>query len=296
MIPIFLIFPGQGSQYVGMGKELYQKYPPAREVWDTITSRPEFSHLRKIIWEGPEEELTRTDNVQPAITLISLMALATIKNNYPFLWDKSSLIRIIGCAGHSLGEYAAHMAAGNLTEAQTLELVRWRGYFMNIASQPPNPLGGMIAILGLDQSTVEKVLRQWGKDNVAIANLNTPTQIILSGEREALTYCGELMLAAGAKRVVPLKVSGAWHSPLMKPAQEQMQKVIEELIPDDQPFNPDISVIANVTAKQVTDTVDLKKNLIEQIVSPVRWKETIDLFKTLSEGLTKELYLFIEVG
>lgn len=298
MRPVIFIFPGQGSQYVGMGKDLYDKVSSSRLLLEDITNREEYHHLPPLMWEGPEEELTRTDNVQPAITLVSLMALEAVKSQFPELWDRSyDTHHLVACAGHSLGEYAAHYAAGNLTSSETMNFVLWRGFYMNRASQPPYPAGGMIAILGMNRDQVHEVIAEFDANKIAIANLNTPNQIILSGEKEVIEKAGALALERGAKRVVQLKVSGAWHSPLMEPAREDMREIIERIInPTHIPPNPHISVVANVTADVVKDIQEWRYTLIDQITSPVRWVESVGKLKEIGAALSPQPPLWVEIG
>ncbi len=288
MQPIILLFPGQASQYVGMGKDFYEKSPMVREIFDKIVVKDEFNHLPKLIWEGPDEMLTRTDNVQPAITLVSIMAFTALfeklKNDFPPL----------ACCGHSLGEYSAHYAAGNLNLEQTLTLVRWRGYWMNEAAQPPHPKGSMVAIMGLSLETLTAIVERIGLNKISIANLNSPGQIIISGEIDAITEAVECAQSAGAKRCITLNVSGAWHSPLMRPAQEKMAELIKKLIPDDMKINHHITVVANATADIVHSASEMKDTLIRQITSPVRWMECIERLIKLSDSTIPPL--FIEVG
>lgn len=298
--PLVLLFPGQASQYVGMGKDLYDNSQAARILLDRITAKDEFKHLPQLCFEGPADILTRTDNVQPAITLISLMALEAIREKIPQ--------QPIACAGHSLGEYAAHAAAGNLDYDLTMELVRWRGYWMNEASQPPNPTGSMVAIIGLKPDKCFEISEELGSDKIAVANLNSPGQIILSGLAETVEQASKMAKEAGAKKTVMLNVSGAWHSPLMQPAEEKMKELLSQRINEQTQVNPEIAVPANATGEAVRDAADLRDTLTRQITSPVLWQDCVmSLLKTsrypglpgnldaeTRESLTPPL--FVEVG
>lgn len=300
---IIYIFPGQASQYVGMGKDLYNNSSAAREVMDRIREMEGLKHIREVCFEGPEDVLTRTDNVQPAITAISLMALAALAEAAGKDPDR---ITPTACAGHSLGEYAAHAAAGNLSEDQVMRLVKWRGFWMNEASQPPNPGGSMVAVMGMGLSDLETIVDQTGKDRIAIANLNSPGQVIISGTSDAVEAAAEAAKTAGAKRCIPLKVSGAWHSPLMRSAQEKMTQLLSaEFSMRQTTVSAEIPVVANATAEVVKDTPELHSTLSRQITSPVRWEDCVgrlvkltgcpDLPSRLAEDYAP-LPLFVEVG
>ncbi len=304
---LIFIFPGQASQYVGMGLDLYEDSAAARSVMDRITRSDELKHILDLCFNGPEDLLTRTDNVQPAITAVSLMALAAIREA---AGDDPDLATPFACAGHSLGEYAAHAAAGNIPDELTMKLVRFRGRWMNEASQPPNPPGAMVAVMGMKLEIVENLVDKLKNENISIANINSPGQVILSGEKRAVEKASELAMEAGAKRCVMLNVSGAWHSPLMNSAREMMGKLLfDEINPEkvyvaDKPF-----VVANATADIVRNVTDMRKTLTDQITSPVRWEACVRRLIEVTgyPGLPSELTeeeknkhthapLFVEVG
>ena len=285
---LIFIFPGQASQYVGMGRDLYDHSPAARAVMDAIAALEGLAGIPDLCWNGPEELLTRTDNVQPAITTVSLMALAALRDSRPDATPAA-------CAGHSLGEYAAHFAAGNLTLGQTMTLVHWRGFWMNEASQPPHPAGAMLAVMGLTLEQVTEAVAQVGADRLAVANLNSPGQIIISGEKSAVEEAEPVARTLGAKRCVMLKVSGAWHSPLMLPAQAKMAELLKrEIAPEKTSFNPAIPVVANATADVVDSLGAMRDTLIRQITSPVRWEACV--VRLLQIAGSQPPPLFIEVG
>ena len=288
---LLFMFPGQASQYVGMGLDLYQHSAAAKIVIDRASTMEGLGHIRKLAFEGPEELLTRTDNVQPAITTVSLMALAAIRERFSSQPEK---IKPVSCAGHSLGEYSAHAAAGNLSESLALELVAWRGRWMNEAAQPPYPAGAMVAVMGLDVDRLRDIVRSIGVDRLAIANLNSPGQVILSGEKNSIDEATGRAKAAGAKLTVMLNVSGAWHSPLMAPAAMKMSRLLSDKIqPGRLSINHELPVIANVTAEPVTDENNLRETLAAQVTSPVKWEASV---RRLVELAGAPDPLFVEIG
>ncbi|HHE47316.1 MAG TPA: ACP S-malonyltransferase [Bacteroidetes bacterium] len=269
---LIFIFPGQASQYVGMGRDLYDNSKAARALMDGITRSDGLKQIGDLCFRGPEELLTRTDNVQPAITAVSLMALEAVNEAAAGL----DPVKPVACAGHSLGEYSAHAAAGNLTVELTMELVSCRGRWMNEAAQPPNPAGAMVAVMGASLDALKTVVEMIGARKVGIANLNSPGQIILSGEREAVERAAELAGEAGARRCVMLNVSGAWHSPLMRSAQERMADLLaEKLTPEKVRFIGEPIVIANATADIVHNLAEMRDTLTDQITSPVKWEACV---------------------
>lgn len=288
---LIFIFPGQASQYVGMGLDLYEHSRSARQVMDRISATEGLEHIRDLAFEGPEELLTRTDNVQPAITAVSLMALAAVRERFI---TRPELIKPVACAGHSLGEYSAHVAAGNISEILGVELVAWRGRWMNEAAQPPNPAGAMVAVMGLSLDSLEEIVHSIGTDRLAVANLNNPGQVILSGEKNTLVEAVERAKASGAKRTVMLNVSGAWHSPLMKPASRKMSRLLKEKIkPGILRINQEIPVVANATAEPVSGQEELLETLAAQVTSPVKWEASI---RRLLELVETPDSLFVEIG
>ncbi len=275
MAKIGFIFPGQGSQYIGMGEELYKFSPAFRQILnkaDEVLER----ELSKLCFTGPEEALKETINTQLAVLSVSVGCFELLKNKgiYPDI-----------VAGHSLGEYTALVAAGTLSFPQALELVRKRGEFMQeAAARYP---GAMLAIIGAKESTVEEVLRKVRvAGTVSIANFNCPGQLVISGEITVIQQVKTLLLKAGARRAVMLPVSGAFHSPLMKMAQNKLRQEIASLTINP----PQIPVIANVTADCVSTPEKIKELLIEQIASPVLWENS--LRKMVACGVD----IFIEVG
>ncbi len=285
------IFPGQASQYVGMGLDLYRNSAASRQVMERITAMQGLEHISSLSFEGPEELLTRTNNVQPAITAVSLMALAAIREYYA---SQPELIQPIACAGHSLGEYSAHVAAGSLSESLAIELVTWRGRWMNEAAQPPYPEGAMVAVMGLGLESLQDIVRSIGAGMLAVANLNSPGQVILSGEKKCIDEAIVKAKAAGAKRTIILNVSGAWHSPLMTPAARKMGKLLSEKIQTESTsINRDISVIANVSAEPVRDVDHLRETLTAQVISPVKWEASVYKLIELAGSSNP---LFVEIG
>ena len=269
--------PGQGAQKVGMGKDLAERFPAARALFEAVDDALGVA-LSRIMWEGPEEELTRTHNAQPAILAHSAAVLALIGE---------VLGRPAAAAGHSLGEYSAHVAAGSLPATVAARLVRRRGELMFQAGRE-RP-GAMAAVLGLDTALVEAACAEASSGSgVAVpANLNTPEQTVISGDPEAVARAGEGCRARGAKRVVPLKVSGAFHSPLMAPAVAGLRAALAEAGFGD----PRCPVIANATAEPVTTAAEALRTLAEQLTAPVRWVECMRRAAALAPGA-----VFVEVG
>jgi [acyl-carrier-protein] S-malonyltransferase len=265
-----LMFPGQASQYVGMGKALYDTSEKARGIMDMaeeVTGLP----IKKMCFEGPEDTLTRTDNAQPCIVACSLAALAA--------WEGEFHV----ATGHSLGEYSALAAAGATSYEDALRLVRRRGELMAEADQA-RP-GTMAAVVGLEKGVVQEALDEAG-GIVIIANINSPDQIVISGETEAVAKASELLSARGAKRVIPLKVSAAFHSPLMEPASEALRPEIEKT----EFRTPKVPVIPCATAKATVDPAELKKALAVQLLSPVPWTDM------LGEARDQGAGRFLEMG
>ena len=270
---LVFMFSGQGSQYVGMGKELYENYDAAKNVLDEADQILDFD-LKNMIFNGPEEDLNNTKNTQPAIYTVSAMVNAVLAENG---------LQPAAAAGHSLGEYSALHAAGVLSFADGLKLVRRRGELMDQAD--PEGKGTMAAVIGLADEDVEAVLEEVD-GIVTVANYNSPGQVVISGEVEAVKKAEELLNEKGAKRFIPLSVSGAFHSPLMEPAKEELKNTIEAVDFKD----AQIPLIANVTADYVEDSSEIKAALIKQLNSSVRWVETIEHFKE------DEYQDYVEVG
>jgi [acyl-carrier-protein] S-malonyltransferase len=268
------VFPGQGSQWVGMGKDLYQQYAPARELFDLADATLRFS-LSRLCFEGPEDELKKTENAQPAIVAVSLATLAALNE------EGSVLPQPAYVAGHSLGEYTALAAAGVLDAAATIHLAWERGRLMHEAGQI-NP-GGMAAVIGLSQPQVADLCAETG---TRIANINCPGQLVISGAVDKLARAIELAEERSAYRVVPLQVSGAFHTTLMQPAVDGMAEVIAnlELNP------PQVPIIANTSAQPLTTAEDVKEELLRQLTNSVRWQASVE--HMLSSGVDT----FIEIG
>ncbi|WP_027726085.1 ACP S-malonyltransferase [Tuberibacillus calidus] len=273
---IAFIFPGQGSQAVGMTESLVAHDPDGSQWLDRADARLGYA-LSDIIKNGPEERLTLTENAQPAILTASMVALS--------LLQKAGITPDY-VAGHSLGEYSALVAASALSFEDAVYAVRQRGLFMEEAV--PAGVGAMAAILGLAAEDLEAICAEVSQqgDTVEIANLNCPGQIAISGTKEGVEKASALAKEKGAKRAIPLNVSGPFHSSLMKPAAEKMKAVLAEITVKD----AEIPVVANVTADFVTEKDDIKRLLIEQLYSPVRWIETIQKLRSLGVDT------FVEVG
>ncbi len=265
-------FPGQGAQFVGMGKDLYEKYPEAKAMFEEANKILGFA-ITDLMFAGTEEDLKQTKVTQPAIFLHSVILAKVLGSNF-----KPDMV-----AGHSLGEFSALTAAGALSFEDGLRLVYARAMAMQKACEL-NP-STMAAILGLDDDVVEKICAEI--DEVVVpANYNCPGQLVISGTLKGVDIACEKLKAAGAKRALPLKVGGAFHSPLMEPARVELAAAI-----DATPFNKPIApVYQNVDAKPYTDPVKIKQNLILQLTSPVRWTQIS--FNMLNDGMTE----FIEVG
>ena len=273
---VAFLFPGQGSQAVGMGLELYQSSPAAKAVFDQVDEALE-SPLSRIFFEGPEDELRKTINAQPSILTVSLACLKAMEEALGLeRMPKATLV-----AGHSLGEYTALVAAGVLSITDAALLVRERGRLMQYAAELSE--GGMAAILGMEDAAIEEICRE---TNTEISNMNTPDQTVISGDKIAVEKAMKLADDRGARRTVPLVVAGAFHSRLMEPAQEGLAKVVDALT-----FNePSIPIIANCTGLPMTTTEEIKQELTSGICTCVRWKDSVE-YMTQS-GITT----FYEIG
>ena len=276
---VALLCPGQGSQRVGMAKDLAEAFPEARAALHAVDEALGFS-LSAVMSDGPEELLTRTDHAQPALLAHSAAVWAVVG---PRLAGT-----VAGAAGHSLGEYSAYVAAGSLGLAEAARLVRRRGELMHEAGTA-RP-GTMAAVMGLDEEQVAAACREAsGPDGVAVAaNVNAPDQIVISGDPRAVERAGDLLKAAGARRVIPLKVSGAFHSPLMAPAAARFGEALDAAALS----APAFPVVANASAEPVRDAETARRLLAAQLTSRVRWVESVQALA----GLAGEGAWFVEMG
>ncbi|MCE9635357.1 MAG: ACP S-malonyltransferase [Planctomycetes bacterium] len=259
-----VLCPGQGAQVPGMGREFADAYPVARAIFDRADAALGFS-LTKAIFEGTDDEVSRTDICQPGILTVTAAIWTVLQEK------QLAPAPVLGIAGLSLGEYTAHWMAGTLTFEDAVRLTRRRGELMQQASDAcPS---GMAAILGADRDACESACAAVRAEGgvVVVANLNAPGQVVISGERDALAHAGERLLAAGAKRVIPLKVAGAFHSPVMQPAADELAAELSRT-----PFAaPRVPVISNVTALPVATADEARATLARQIVSPVLFEASL---------------------
>ncbi|MEP6993854.1 MAG: ACP S-malonyltransferase [Acidobacteriota bacterium] len=276
MSRLALLFPGQGSQAVGMGKTLHDSSPAARAVFEEADAVLGFP-LSRLCFEGPEEELKRTANTQPAILTHSVAALEDLRARFPERLEGAAF-----AAGHSLGEYSADVAVGVLTFAQAVRLVRERGAFMQEAV--PAGVGAMAAIIGLAPADVEAACAQAAQgETVSPANYNSPEQTVIAGHAAAVARASQACLDRGAKRAIPLPVSAPFHCALMSPAREKMRPLLERAT-----FaNARIPVMTNVDAGPESSGERLRDALLRQIDSPVRWVESVQ--RLAREGVDRAL-------
>lgn len=278
MAKIAFVFPGQGSQKVGMGKDLIENYEEAKIFFEKAnkTLKEEGVDISKLCFIGPEEELKNTINAQPAILTISVILFK--------LLQKFNIMPVL-VAGHSLGEYSALVTSSSIKFEDAVKLVRKRGEYMQSAT--PIGTGSMLAIIGLKEDEISKLLKEISNLGIVeITNYNSPTQIVVSGEIKPIEKLSILAREKGARKVVPLKVSAPFHSSLMKLAKVNLAKYLERV--DIQ--NPQIPVICNINADYVRSKEEVRSALIEQMTHPVRWVDTIRRMD--SEGISH----FIEVG
>jgi len=264
---IAFTFPGQGSQAVGMGKDLADAFPEARAVFDEVDEALD-ERLSHIIWDGPQEKLTLTANAQPALMAVSLAAIRVLEARGLSLKDKVAFV-----AGHSLGEYSALAAAGAFSVADTARLLRIRGNAMQAAV--PVGEGAMAAIIGLEQEEVEAACAEAATGSVCqIANDNGGGQLVISGALPAVEHAARICTEKGAKRALMLPVSAPFHSALMQPAADAMREALANVASN----APIVPVVANVTVSPLTDPDEIAKRLVEQVTGRVRWRETVEWF------------------
>jgi [acyl-carrier-protein] S-malonyltransferase len=278
MTRVFL-FPGQGSQKVGMGKELADAFSAARHVFQEVDDALS-QKLSKLMWEGPEADLILTENAQPAIMALSLAIVRVLEKDMGLDVAKHAYL----VAGHSLGEYSALCAAGGFSLADAARLLKIRGQAMQ--SAVPVGEGGMTALIGADIEQAEAVAVEAASAGgiCVVANDNAPGQVVISGTMDALARAGEIAKAKGIKRAMPLSVSAPFHSPLMEPAAERMAEELSSVT-----IRPlAVPVLANVNAKEASNPDHVRQLLVEQITSRVRWRESILALKGLTVDTTVE--------
>ncbi|MCT7375938.1 ACP S-malonyltransferase [Chelativorans salis] len=275
---IAFTFPGQGSQAVGMGRDLAEAFPEARAVFDEVDEALG-QGLSKVMWEGPEDELTLTANAQPALMAVSMAVMRVMEKGGLSLKDKVAYV-----AGHSLGEYSALCAAGTFSLADTARLLRIRGNAMQAAV--PVGEGAMAAIIGLETSDVEAVCAEAGKGSVCqIANDNGGGQLVISGATPAVEKAARLATDRGARRAIMLPVSAPFHSALMAAAAERMREALADVAKS----APAVPVVANVTVSPLSDPDEIAARLVEQVTGRVRWRETVEWFGKNGVGTLYEI-------
>jgi len=274
-----IIFPGQGSQAVGMGKSVAEAFAAARQVFEEVDDALS-QNLSHLMWEGPETELTLTENAQPAIMAYSMALFRVLEAEFGFNISKHAGL----AAGHSVGEYSASCAAGAFALSDTARLLRIRGRSMQEAV--PVGEGAMSALIGLEIEAVEAACAD-AKDSgvVVIANDNAPGQIVVSGHKDAVEKAGESAKARGARRVISLNVSGPFHSPLLAPAAEAMRDALNAVTI--RPFA--VPIISNITAAVISEPETIRELLVAQVTGRVRWRESVATFRSLGAGMTVEV-------
>ena len=272
------LFPGQGSQSAGMGKDLYDRYPEAKRVFEEADLALGYS-LSQLCFEGPEDKLKMTEVTQPAILTVSIAAYRVLRTQGA---PEPAFV-----AGHSLGEYSAHVAAGTLSFSDAVRTVRNRGKYMQEAV--PAGVGAMAAVLGMQLDALQEVCREAAGDeatSVAPANINSPAQIVISGTAAAVQRAADLAKAKGAKRAIMLPVSAPFHCALMQPAQDRLAADLEKL----SFANPKFPVVKNIDAAAATSGSDARSALVRQVTGAVQWVKTVE--NLVAEGVTH----FVEVG
>jgi [acyl-carrier-protein] S-malonyltransferase len=270
------VFPGQGSQYAGMGRDVAEKYPAARRVFDDIDRALGFS-ISKVCFEGPEDQLKLTENTQPAILAVSSAIHAVL--------EELGATRRDLVAGHSLGEYSAIVSVGGLTAPDAAKIVRARGKFMQEAV--PVGTGAMAALIGATTEQAREICEEAANGDVlSVANINAPGQIVIAGTKAAVDRAIEVAKKKGIRRALPLPVSAPFHCALMKPAEERLKPIL-----DDAPIHDLwLALVSNVDASPIGTATAVRNALIRQVASPVRWVESVQ--KMVSMGVRK----FVEVG
>ncbi len=272
---IAFVFPGQGSQDVGMGKALADAFPAAMAVFDEVDEALG-QKLSAIMWEGPKDALTLTENAQPALMAVSMAVMRVLETEKGFkLADRVKFV-----AGHSLGEYSALAAAGAFSLADTARLLKLRGQAMQKAV--PVGQGAMAALLGVGIDVAKKVADEAAQGDVCqVANDNEPTQVVLSGHKTAIDRIAEVGKAHGVRRAVPLPVSAPFHCALMQPAADAMAEALSKVTI----HRPVVPVVANVVASAISDPDEIRKRLVEQVVGTVRWRECVQYMA--ANGITE---------
>ena len=264
-----LVFPGQGSQFVGMGKDLYENFSCAKEVFETVDDVLSLK-LSDIIFNGPSEELTKTQNTQPALMAVSVAVMRVLEKEF----GKKIEDLCDYAAGHSLGEYSALCAAGAISLEDTAKLLQVRGNAMAKCGEKTS--GSMAAILGVEVEVAKKIAQEASQGEICqIANDNSVGQIVISGSKSAIERSLQIAKDNGAKRAIALPVSGAFHSELMKEAESEMKEALDAV----EVKKPKVGIVANVVADFVSDENEIKDLLLKQITSSVRWRETMLLLE-----------------
>ena len=270
------VFPGQGSQYAGMGRDVAEKYPAARKVFDDIDAALGYS-ISQLCFEGPDEQLKLTENTQPAILAVSSAIHAVL--------EEHGVARRDLVAGHSLGEYSAIVSVGGLTPAEAAKIVHLRGKFMQEAV--PVGTGGMAALIGPSVEDAQAICAEAAEGEVvSVANINAPGQIVIAGTKDAIDRAIAVAKAKGVRRALPLPVSAPFHCELMKPAEEKLKPVLDEAHFKDLW----VALISNVDASPIGTATAVRNALLRQVASPVRWVESVQ--RMVSMGVKR----FVEVG